>query len=76
MPNAVQKLFDRVSSWPQEDVDMLEDAARQIEALRSGQYEATAAELHAIDEAIAELESGKSASPDDIRAAFAAFHAG
>ena len=31
-----KKLFDRVASWPNEDVAELDDLAREIEARRSG----------------------------------------
>ena len=71
MTNTARQLLERVASWPDEDVAMLEEAAREIEALRTGEYQATDDELQAIDEAIAELDGGVVAS--EVRAAFAKF---
>jgi hypothetical protein len=73
MTNTAKQLLDRVSAWPDEDVVMLEEAAREIEALRSGEYRPTDDELQAIDEAIAELDGGMVASEAQVRAAFAKF---
>jgi len=73
MTNKAKHLLERVSSWPEEDVEKLEEAARQIEAWRSGEYQASDVELSAIDEAIAELDRGEVATPEQVRAAFAAF---
>jgi hypothetical protein len=70
MSNKAKRLFERVATWPDEDLERLEDAARQIEAWRSGQYEASEAELRAIDEAIAELDHGQVATAEEVEAAF------
>jgi hypothetical protein len=73
MTNAAKQLLERVYSWPDEDIEKLEEAAREIEALRSGEYRATEDELRAIDEAIAELDRGDVASDAQVRAAYAKF---
>jgi ferric-dicitrate binding protein FerR (iron transport regulator) len=73
MTKAAQ-LLERVSSWPEEDIEKLEEDARQIEAWRKGEYHATDEELRAIDEAIAELDRGAVASEGQIKAAYAKFH--
>jgi hypothetical protein len=73
MTPKTQKLLELVKSWPEEDQDELAEYARDIEARRTGVYSATAEELQAIDEAIAELERGEVASEADVRAAFAKF---
>jgi hypothetical protein len=73
MTNAARQLLERVASWPDEDIAKLEEAAREIEALRSGEYRATEDELRAIDEAIAELDRGEVASDVQVRAAYAKF---
>jgi hypothetical protein len=73
MTPAVKKLFDRVASWPDDDVERLEEAARAIEALRNGEYEASEDELAAIDEAIAQLEQGEVATEAQVRGAYAKF---
>jgi hypothetical protein len=73
MTPKTQKLLEQVQSWPEEDQDELAEYARDIEARRTGVYCATAEELQAIDEAIAELDRGEVASEADVRAAFAKF---
>ena len=73
MTNAAKLLLERVASWPEEDVQKLEEAAREIEALRSGEYRATEDELRAIDEAIAELDRGGAVSEAEVRAAYVKF---
>jgi hypothetical protein len=73
MTSAARQLLERVASWPDEDIVKLEEAAREIEALRSGEYHATEEELRAIDEAIAELDRGEVASDAQVRAAYAKF---
>lgn len=73
MTKMARQLLERVASWPEEDIEKLEEAARRIEAWRSGEYDVTADELQAIDEAIAELDRGEVATPEQVRAAFAAF---
>jgi hypothetical protein len=70
--NAKQWL-ERVASWPEEDIEKLEQAAREIEAWRSGEYQATEDELRAIDEAIAEFDRGEAVSDRQVRTAFAKF---
>jgi hypothetical protein len=70
---ATKKLLERVASWPEEDIEKLEEAAREIEAGRTGEYHATEDELRAIDEAIAQLDRGEVASDAEVAAAFAAF---
>ena len=73
MTKTAKQLLERVASWPDEDIEKLEEAARQIEAWRKGEYRATEDELRAIDEAIAELDRGEVASDEQVRAAFAKF---
>jgi hypothetical protein len=73
MTNTAKQLLERVASWPDEDIEKLEQAARRIEAWRSGDYHATEDELRAIDEAIAELDRGEVASEAQVNAAFAKF---
>ena len=73
MTTTAKQLLERVASWPDEDIAKLEEAAREIEALRSGEYRATDDELRAIDEAITELDRGEVASDAQVRAAYAKF---
>jgi predicted transcriptional regulator len=59
MNQTAKDILDRVSSWPQEDVDELAEVVREIEARRVGLYEPTADEEAAIREGLAELERGE-----------------
>jgi hypothetical protein len=70
MTISTKKLLDSVASWPEEDQKELAEAARDIEARRSGVYHATREELEAIDEA----DRSGVASDEEIEAAFRAFH--
>jgi predicted transcriptional regulator len=63
-----KELLERIASWPEEDIAMLEEAAREIEALRTGEYRATEDELRAIDEGIAQLDRGEYVSEDEMKA--------
>jgi hypothetical protein len=71
MSPKVKDILERVSSWPEEDIEKLDEAAREIEAVRRGVYYATDDELRAIDEALAELDRGEVASEAQVKAAFA-----
>jgi hypothetical protein len=73
MTPAVKRLLDRVASWPDDDVQRLEDAARAIEAWRHGEYSASDEELQAIDEAIAQLDRGEVGSEAEVKSAYAKF---
>jgi hypothetical protein len=69
MTTAAKRLIERLASWPQEDIEKLEDAARAIEELRRDTYHATEDELRAIDEA----DASGVASKEDVEAAFKTF---
>jgi hypothetical protein len=73
MTSTTKRLLDLVASWPEEDIEKLEEAAREIEAWHSGEYHAGEDELRAIDEAIAQLDRGEVASEAEVKAAFAKF---
>jgi len=73
MSKSAKQLLERLASWPEEDIEKLEHAARQIEAWRSGEYDATEDELRAIDDAIVQLDRGEVATNAEVRAAFAKF---
>jgi predicted transcriptional regulator len=61
MSRNAKQILDRVSAWPQEDVD-------ELEARRTGVYEVTLEEEAAIREGLAELERGEWASEEAMRA--------
>ena len=49
MISALKDAFQAAETWPEEDQEALVEAAREIEAQRTGVYHATAEELAAID---------------------------
>jgi hypothetical protein len=67
-PN-VKEILRRVEAWPEEDQQELAEIVRNIEARRSGVYDATPAELAAIDEA----ENSGIATEEEVEAAFRTF---
>ena len=70
---ALKDLLPRIDSWPSEDQEALVEAARGIEAERTGVYEATAEELAAIDRGLDDLRSGRLAAARalaEVRAKF------
>jgi hypothetical protein len=68
MSQNARQILDRVSAWPQEDVDELADMARDIEARRTGVYDLTPEEETSIREGLAELERGEWTSEEAMRA--------
>ncbi len=68
MSPTAREILERVSHWPQEDVEELAETAREIEARRTGVYELTAEEEQAIREGLAELDRGQWSSEEAMRA--------
>ncbi len=68
MNKSARDLLDRVSTWPQEDVEELNEMAREIEARRTGMYDLTAEEEKAIREGLAEFDRGEWTSEEAMRA--------
>jgi hypothetical protein len=74
MSEKLKELMRRAEHWPEQAQEELAQLGEEIEeVLRGGEYEATSEELRAIDEAIAEIESGNVATDAQVRAAFAKF---
>jgi hypothetical protein len=73
MTKTAKQLLERIASWPDEDIEKLEETARQIEAWRSGEYRATEEEPRAIDQATAELDRGEAATDAQVQATYAKF---
>ena len=69
MSPKVKEILDHVASWPEEDQEELAELARDIEARRSGVYQATAEELKALEAA----ERSGIASAEAVEAAFRSF---
>jgi hypothetical protein len=70
-----QELMERVASWPDEDLEKLDDAMRAIEAWRTGEYYATEDELSEIDAGLAELDRGEVATEEQVRKVLPHFRA-
>ena len=63
---ALKDLIPRIDSWPSEDQEALVEAARGIEAERTGVYQATAEELTAIDRGLADVRAGRFAEGEAL----------
>ena len=68
MTSTAKQLLERVASWPEEDQEELAEVAREIEARRSGVYEATPEEEAAIRQGIAQLDHGEWVDEEEMRA--------
>jgi hypothetical protein len=68
-----KKLLEQVESWPPEDQEEFAQYIREIQARRTGSYQATSRELEAIDEALQQVARGEIASKEEVEAAFAEF---
>ena len=64
MNERVKEILSHVPSWPEEDQEELAEAAREIEARRTGRYPLSEAERHAIAESLA----GGFASDEEVAA--------
>jgi hypothetical protein len=69
----LKEVLARAENWPESDQAELVELAREIEARRSGVYDATPEELAAIDEALGQIARGERASKEEVEAAFAKF---
>jgi hypothetical protein len=73
MINALKQLLPKIEGWPTEDQQALLEAARSIEAERSGVYRASPQELEAIDRGLEEARSSRFASDQAVDAVRAKF---
>jgi hypothetical protein len=70
---ALKDLIPRIDAWPSEDQEALVEAARGIEAERTGVYQATAEELVAIDRGLDDVRGSRLATVEglaEVRAKF------
>jgi hypothetical protein len=70
---ALKDLLPRIDAWPSEDQEALVEAARAIEAERTGVYQATTEELVAIDRGLDDVRGGRWAAVEalaEVRAKF------
>jgi hypothetical protein len=64
--STLQRLLPAIEQWPEADLEALAEAAREIEALRTGVYSMSPEEEAAVAEGLAEAERVDFASPDQI----------
>jgi len=76
MIEALKDLLPRIDAWPSEDQEALVEAARGIEAERTGVYQATAEELAAIDRGLDDVRGGRFAAVEALAEARAKFRGG
>ena len=62
MTQKLKDLIERAESWPEAAQAELVELALEIEAEQQGVYRASADELKAIDQALAEIERGEAVS--------------
>ena len=68
MNSNLKSLLPAIESWPDEDQEALAEAAREIEAQRTGVYVMTRAEEAAVAEGLAEARRGDFADDERIAA--------
>jgi hypothetical protein len=68
MNQDAKEILRRVETWPEEDLAELAEAAREIEARRTGVYVLTADEEVAIREGLSQLDRGDWVSEEDMKA--------
>jgi hypothetical protein len=73
---ALKNLLARVDAGSSEDQEALVEAARGIEAERTGVYEATAEELAAIDRGVDDVRRGRLAAVEALAEVRAKFRSG
>ena len=66
MITTLKDLLPRIDSWPAEDQEALVEAARGIEAERTGVYRASEGELAAIDRGLEEARAGDFAGAEAV----------
>jgi predicted transcriptional regulator len=69
-------MLSQIDRWPSEDQEALLEAARSIEAERTGAYHASESELAAIDRGLDDAQAGRFASDDALAEVRATFRGG
>ena len=76
MISALKDALKAAETWPEEDQEALVEAAREIEAQRTGVYHPTADELAGIDRGLKAAQEGRFASDEAVAAVKAKFRTG
>jgi predicted transcriptional regulator len=73
MDRETMQVFDRISSWPQEDREELAEVAAAIEARRAGIYVLTDEERAAVDDGLRDADDGNFVLEDEMKKFWARF---
>ena len=73
MTDLMAKALATVRSWPEQQQNEAAEILLALDRLGRGPYAASAAELQAIDEALAQVERGEYATDAEVESAFARF---
>jgi len=73
MTTLLDKALDAVRGWPTDRQDEAAELLLALDRLGPGPYTASADELAAVDEALAQIARGERASAEQVEAAFARF---
>jgi hypothetical protein len=73
MTKLMEKALAAVRDWPQERQDEAAELLLALDRLGATPYRATDEELHAIDEALAQVQRGQRATATQVESAFARF---
>lgn len=73
MTRLMEQALATVRGWPEAQQDEAAEMLLALDRLGTAAYQATDEELHAIDEALAQIERGEFATAADVEAAFARF---
>ena len=65
---AIKDLLDRLKSWPEEDIQELDDYARVIEARRTGIYTMSDEERAAVQRGLEQAQRGEFVSDEEVEA--------
>ncbi|RBP03765.1 hypothetical protein DFR50_14212 [Roseiarcus fermentans] len=68
MNSTLRKLLPAIEAWPDEDQEALAEAAREIEAVRTGVYILSPAEEAAVAEGLKQADEGLFVDDGRIRA--------
>ena len=68
MITALKQMLPKIETWPADDQQALVEAARSIEAERSGVYDASPDELAAIDRGLEDARQGRFANDEVVSA--------
>ena len=73
MTELMEKALASVRSWPAEQQDEAAEILLALGRLGTGSFQASDAELRAVDEAMAQVERGEYATEAEVEAALARF---